>query len=374
MLQDRFLERARHARPWATVALATIAAAFLATSPAPAAAQVGLATLRLGALPVTLVYPTEVAVRPVTQGPFTIEVAPDAAPRPGRHRLVVLSHGTGGSPAADHALASLLARAGFVVAQPLHPGDNHLDVSKAGPSAWATRPQDVRQVIDGLAADPRWQRVLELDRVGVHGMSAGGVTALSLAGARWRTLELVRHCQVQAEKDFGFCFNGVTDPAAQAKRRAQFDAARGVPEVFLPADLTRWHGGRETRGPDEDPRPDPRVAAVTVSVPVAAIFSAESLARLRVPVGVVNAGRDTMLLPELHAGHVLRHCTRSCRLLADLPGAAHMDLLWPWPASVARETAALHPRGGGAEPGFNAAERDAAFRAIVAFHRQQLGD
>ena len=49
MLQDRFLERARHARPWATVALATIAAAFLATSPAPAAAQVGLATLRLGA-------------------------------------------------------------------------------------------------------------------------------------------------------------------------------------------------------------------------------------------------------------------------------------------------------------------------------------
>jgi hypothetical protein len=62
-----------------------------------APAQVGLRTATLGDLPVTLVYPTDAAAVATTFGPFTLEVAPDAEPRAGRYRLVVISHGTGGS-------------------------------------------------------------------------------------------------------------------------------------------------------------------------------------------------------------------------------------------------------------------------------------
>ncbi|HOB95337.1 MAG TPA: hypothetical protein PK306_23565 [Aquabacterium sp.] len=135
-------------RAAAAVVLAACLAAALTA--APAAAQVGLAQLSIaqpdGPLPVTLSYPTAEANRAVAYGPVTLQVAPDAPPLPGPHRLVLLSHGTGGSWVSDHALAATLVRAGFVVAQPLHQGDNFRDTRRAGP-AW---PRSARRC--------RWQR------------------------------------------------------------------------------------------------------------------------------------------------------------------------------------------------------------------------
>ena len=337
-----------------------------------AQAQVGLAMLNVGDLPVTLVYPTAQAAQPVAFGPFVLTVARDAAPLPGVRRLVVMSHGTGGSPLSDHDLAATLARAGFVVAQPLHAGDNYLDTSRAGPASWDSRPQEVTRVIDALARHPQWQPLLTLDRVGVHGMSAGGVTALALAGAQWRLLDLVRHCQAQGDADAGFCFNGLVDPAARAARQASYTLSRGVPEAFLPAMVTAVHGGRNPSAGGDELRPDPRVAAVTVAVPVAAMFTTDSLGRLRVPVGVVSADQDTMLLPAFHARRLLRDCP-SCTLLAELRGAAHMDLVSPWPASLARSTAAVQIIGAQPAPGFDARQRDAAFAGIAAFFQRELG-
>jgi predicted dienelactone hydrolase len=333
-----------------------------------AQAAVGLAQLMAGDLPVTLVYPSDTPAQRVMQGPFALDVAVDGVPTPGRRRLVVLSHGTGGSAVSDHELAATLARAGFVVAQPLHAGDNFRDTSQAGPVAWARRPHEVSRVIDALAQHPAWGPLLVLDRVGVHGMSAGGVTALSLAGAQWSVLQLVKHCLAHMDADAGFCFNGAATAEAQAQRRATYESARGVPETYLPESMKTWQGGRS---PGADPRPDPRVAAVSLSVPVAAIFSADSLARIGVPVAVVRAGRDRWLAPRFHADHVLQHCTR-CTLLAQLPGAGHMDLLGPWPAEPARAVAALQPQGGLPEPGFDPAERAAAFQAVARFFQQQL--
>ena len=334
---------------------------------------VGMAQLQVGDLPVTLVYPTLQAARSINMGPFLLQVAPDATPQPGLHRLVVMSHGTGGSAQSDHSLAATLARAGFVVAQPLHAGDNYRDASRAGPEAWHTRPQEISRVIDALAVHPTWQPLLQLDKVGVHGMSAGGATALSLAGAQWRVLNLVQHCLADADADLGFCFNGLADPKAQAERRAVFEAARGAPEAVLPANLKVVHGGLtpDVAAGRLEVRPDPRVAAVTLAVPVSAIFTAESLARIRVPVGLVTAGRDTQLLPAFHSDHVLRHCT-TCTRLADLKGAGHMDLLSPWPEAVAKTAGAMQARGGYPEPGFEARERDAAFEAIARFFARQL--
>lgn len=339
---------------------------------AGASAQVGLSMTRFGDLPVTLSYPTEARSVPTPFGLFTLTVATDAEPRPGRHRLVVISHGTGGSAVADHALAQALVREGFVVAQPLHRGDNFQDMSQAGPVAFDRRPREVIEVIDALAADPRWSARLKLDRVGVHGMSAGGVTGLSLAGAQWRTLNLVRHCNQHAADDEAFCFNGAARGAARAARQASYERARGVPELFLPADLKALHGGRTPTDGQPDPRPDPRIAAVTLAVPLAAIFSPESLARIAVPLGVVSAERDEVLVPRFHSDHVLKHCGR-CVRLADLPGAGHFDLLWPWPEAVAREVAAMQVRGGDPVPGFDGRLREAAQARIAAFHRQHLG-
>jgi predicted dienelactone hydrolase len=334
-------------------------------------AQVGLTEWRAGALPVTLVYPTQAPASPHSIGPFRIDVALNAAPLAQRHRLVVLSHGTGGSPVADHALAATLARAGFVVAQPLHAGDNWQDTKQPGPPSFQRRPQEVAQVIDALAQDPHWSARLALDKVGVHGMSAGGVTGLALAGGQWRLLNLVRHCNAHPVADEGFCFQGAAHGPARAERQARFNKARWWPDFVLPAELKTVHGGRTPSATAPDPRPDARVAAVSLAVPLAAIFSPESLARIRIPVGVVSAQRDEVLTPRFHSAHVLAHCP-TCTLLADLPGAGHFDLLWPWPERVARNVAAGQVRGGLPVPGFDPRHRDDAHARIAAFHRQHL--
>lgn len=85
-----------------------------------AVAQVGMTSVQIGGLPITLIYPTAEPVKRVVQAGFEYDVAMDAPPKAGPHRLVVMSHGTGGSALSDHALAATMARAGFVVAQPLH--------------------------------------------------------------------------------------------------------------------------------------------------------------------------------------------------------------------------------------------------------------
>ncbi len=372
-------------------ALATVTAALTATS---ALAQVGFTQMEFNGLPVTLVYPTRAKASKLAIGAFEIEVAVDAPLAPsaaGRRHLIVTSHGTAGSALPDHGVAAALARAGFVVAQPMHAGDNWRDGSKAGPEAWRTRPAEVLRVIDALAADPRWGAQLHFDRVGVHGTSAGGSTGLSLAGAQWSVLTMLQHCGTNIEADLGFCFTGAPDAAEQAKRRATFERVRDVPAAYLPAEITAWHGGRSpampatgsartvgspagspSPAPAFDARPDARIASVSLAVPVAAIFSAESLARVQVPVGLVAAQADEWLAPHFHSGHVLRHCT-SCTLLADLPGATHFDVMQPWPAAAGAEVARRQMWGATTNPAFDTRLRDEAYARVVKFHLQHLG-
>lgn len=346
------------------------AALVLGTAAPSARAQVGQTRLDLEGLPVTLTYPTEAVARPVAQGPFTLTVAPDAALAPGApRRLIVMSHGTGGSAVAEGTLAGRLARAGFVVAQPQHAGDNFQDAKDAGPTAWARRPVELTRVIDALAKDPRWAPRLALDKVGVHGSSAGGATALVMAGASWRMLDYVRHCDTHLEADWGTCMGGAVTPAAQAARTERYRSVRGAPEFFLPASLKQVHGGPARGG--SDPRPDPRVASVSAAVPVASMFTAESLARIAVPVGLLRMGQDTMVVPALHVDRVTQACRR-CKVIVDLPQGAHMDLMSPWPAEVARQVAAAHPRGAEASGRIDDTQRAAAFDAVVAFHREHL--
>ncbi len=334
------------------------------------AAQVGRTQLTLDAIPVTLVYPTDSASKNTMFGAFELDVAEDApiaagAPRP----LIVMSHGAGGSALSDHTMATYFARAGFVVAQPLHAGDNYRDSSKSGPASWATRPGEITRVVDALGKAPQWRSALKLDRVGVHGMSAGGMTALTLAGGQWRMLSLIQHCNTHLDQDLGFCFNGISDPAAQAQRKAQYASAKGVPEMFLPASLKVWQGGKDDA---DDPRRDRRIAAVSVTVPVAAVFSETSLLRVKIPVGIVAAQADTMLKPLLHSDYLLKHCN-TCTLLDKVPGASHLDMLHPWPKEIATQTARTQPYGAELNLNFDAERRNAAYARIVAFHRKQLG-
>lgn len=353
------------------VRLACILSGLIAS---PSQAQVGMRQIQSGDMPVTLVYPTEAVARTVVRGPFTLEAAWNAPPTPaapGSRKLVVLSHGTAGSPEPDFQLAATLARAGFVVAQPLHRGDNFRDFSKAGPESWKTRPQDVSDTITALGSDALLGPHISTQQVGVHGMSAGGVTGLAMAGAQWRMLNLMQHCAQHLDEDIGFCLNGLAQqPLQKSLRKGQFAMGHLLTETRAPDGFKRLHGGQMASA-STDPRPDPRVAAVSLMVPVAVIFTPESLSRIRIPVGLTTAGKDGVLAPGFHSQQVLQHCTR-CALLSDHPEAGHFDWLSPWPTSVAQTVATTQMRGGLPNPAFSNADRQKAFDQIALFFKQQL--
>lgn len=332
-------------------------------------AQVGLREIQSHGMPIRVLYPTAEANKPLKNGPFAFEAAPNAHPLPGSRRLVVLSHGSGGSAVVDHGLAATLVRAGFVVAQPQHRGDNFKDFSQAGPTSWQTRPGEVSETIQALSQDATLGPQLRTDRVGVHGMSAGGVTALALAGAQWRMIDLIQHCNAHLDADIGFCLYGLKKfPVIQQLRRLQFALTRYTPEALLPANLFTAHGGLTQTN---DPRPDPRVAAVSLLAPVGAVFTPQSLARIRIPVGVTIAQSDQVLEPRFHSGHVLDHCA-TCRVLSTHPNAGHFDWLWPWPEEQARAIAAVQMRDGLPNPTFTSAQRQSGFDRISTFFVQQL--
>lgn len=116
-------------------------------------------------------------------GPYSLEVATNAAPADGVYPLVVISHGHSGTPWAYRQLAKHLALAGFVVALPAHTGNTRTDNSLAGTAAnLANRPRHITLTIDAVLADATLAPHVSRDGVAVIGHSIGGYTALAAAG------------------------------------------------------------------------------------------------------------------------------------------------------------------------------------------------
>ncbi|MEO8247920.1 MAG: dienelactone hydrolase family protein [Burkholderiales bacterium] len=172
-------------------------ASILLVATGLANASVGLDVIPAteGVGPITLFYPSSTPSVVTKRGPFTLDVAEKGAPEAGNGRLIVVSHGSGGSVWPQSDLARTLVEAGFVVAMPEHVGDNFHDMSDVGPRTWKRRPGEVSHAIDAVLADPRFAPLVAKDKVGVYGMSAGGLTALTFAGGRWSPAQWVKHCE-----------------------------------------------------------------------------------------------------------------------------------------------------------------------------------
>lgn len=338
--------------------LLTMTVALLAAAASPADAGVGLTTLPATEQdgPVTVYYPTAVPDQPVQRGPFTLRLAPEAPPAAGNGRLVVISHGSGGSPSVHANLARTLVEAGFVVALPEHRDDNYRHDGKPGPDSWKLRPAEVSRAIDTIGHDARFAPQLGLDRVGVYGMSAGGHTALTLAGGRWSPAGFVRHCEAHIADDFNAC--------AGLALRQSGGAFDGLKQWLALGVL------RQRFGDDSTPQThtDARIAAIVAAVPLAADFEMASLAQPRVPLALVTAGRDTWLHPRFHSDRVLAACT-PCEHLADLPTGGHGAYLSPLPPGLTGLLGELLND----PPGFDRAGLPEIDRKIAAFFVRHLG-
>jgi len=331
---------------------------LLALAAVCAQAGVGLAEISglSGDGPVTVYYPTAAEEQIHRFGPFTLRLAREASPARGNARLIVISHGSGGSPWVHADLARALVEAGFVVAMPEHRGDSYKDHSEPGPESWKRRPTEVSRAIDVLAKDARFAPLLALDKVGVYGTSAGGHTALTLAGGRWSAAAFRDHCEDHIADDFSSCVGFIT--------RLRGNFLDGIKKAVALAVIRRRFGDTAWHT-----HADARVQAAVASVPFAADFDMASFAKPRIPLGLVTVGKDINQVPRFHGAAVLAAC-QVCERVADLPEAGHGALLSPLPpmealGSIERELL-------GDPPGFDRMVLPQVDRQIVIFFKKQL--
>ena len=203
-------------------------------------------------------------------GAYVLDVALDGAPTSKHSNLIVISHGAGGGGLNHWSIALALARAGYVVAAPSHPVVSY----KSGSAAWIGRPKQISETIDRLLSDEKLGPLLSR-AVGVVGHSNGGYTALALVGARPSTSVLVAHCNHPPAEERKFCDYGGSAGQASA------DAGIVFPDLG-----------------------DPRVRAIVLMAPVAALFSDEELAAVAVPARIYGAQNDDLTPIAFHAKRV----------------------------------------------------------------------
>jgi predicted dienelactone hydrolase len=226
---------------------------------------------------------------------YTLEAGEDVPVAMGRFPLVMLSHGNTGTPLALHDLASALARKGFVVVAVIHPGDNSRDHSRLGTiSNLYGRPLQISSAISAALQDPVLAPYLSAEQVGVIGYSAGGETALILAGARPDLQRLKKYC---------------------AERPQDQDACKTQGELLL--DRNDLHA-----------EADSRVRALMLMAPLTLMFGRHTLAEVRVPVLLYSGDGDELLAVDRNAEALARKLpvTPEYKRLA---GAGHFVFMAP---------------------------------------------
>lgn len=276
--------------------------------------------------PITVFYPSQSAAQSVKRGnnlafDGAFNGVPDDTSLAAKQRLIVLSHGSGGSAWTYTGLIAALTREGYVVAVPEHAGDNYRDHSKIGPPSWKLRPLEVSATIDAVAREPRFAGRFDERRVGMWGMSAGGHTALTLAGGRWSPARMLAHCEVNLAADFAACTGAATDLTG---------GALDGPKQWVARQMIRRHLQDDT---GEYGHTDARIQAIVSGVPWAANFDPTSLRTPTVALGLIQAQQDRWLLPRLHSAAVLAAC-QTCTSVADLPTGGHGALLDPLPSGM----------------------------------------
>jgi predicted dienelactone hydrolase len=137
------------------------------------------------------------AENPVFKGGTVRE---DAKPMPGKHPIVLLSHGLGGNLRSLAWLATGLVERGAVVIAVNHPNSSFKDMNTSAAFNHWTRVQDLETALDNVLQDTSFAGKLDISRIYAAGFSYGGWTALSMAGVTGRPEGSVAYCKAAGER------------------------------------------------------------------------------------------------------------------------------------------------------------------------------
>jgi predicted dienelactone hydrolase len=260
---------------WILLLAAAIVGAIL-RQPAMAEDSVGIRQIeapsaaRGGNLDVTVWYPAKAGGTPLVLGESMFfqgtSAMGDAPIAEGRFPLILLSHGAGlaGNPQAVSWIAAPLARQGYVVAAPAHPGNSGKTRSAAETLKIWLRPGDLSETLDALEKDPVFSAHLDPGKVGALGLSMGGGTVLALAGARLEPKGLAGYCDTDA----------INPSLCEWVRKSGVDLHALVPQS----------AGRDNR--------DKRIRfAMAIDPAPMNVFDLKSFSAVSIPVTLVNLGR-----------------------------------------------------------------------------------
>lgn len=198
----------------------------------------------------------------------------NAPHREGRFPLIVISHGAGGNAGQFGWIAEALATAGYVVALPNHPGTTSGNASaEAAVRVWE-RPADVTAVLDEIETNPAAYPYVDTTNVTALGFSAGGYTAMALAGARVNPDRLQRFCDGSD--------HGMSDCA--------FLVRFGIDLHSM--DLS----------PASQDLSDRRISrAVIIDPGIVSTITDESLSAIDIPIQIINLGAEGTVPDGVHA-------------------------------------------------------------------------
>jgi predicted dienelactone hydrolase len=299
-------------------------------------------------LHVALWYPTEdagpetiIAENPVFYG---VSAVKDAEASNGSHPLILLSHGYGGSFRNLSWLAGALAREGYVVAAPDHPGTTMLDRDAEKAKRLWERQRDLTRVIDALLADPRLAGSIAKKRIASIGHSLGGWTAAEIAGGRFDADLIMPDCDTRfgpiACKIFTELGIGQSASASEALRGNLSDGRIG--------------------------------AVVTLDLGPARGFTPQSLANIHIPFLVIAAGADidkaTAAKGEISATnedsrYLAQHLPGTTSCYSEIADSLHfsfMQICKPGAVEIIEEE----------EPGLGIVCKDGGTRGRQAIHEE----
>ena len=193
--------------------------------------------------------------------------------------LILLSHGAGlaGRAEAMSWIATPLAEEGFIVAAPTHPGNTGPNRSAAETMKLWLRPSDLSETLNTIEKDTAFGPYIDADKIGVLGLSMGGNTALSIAGARLDPELLASYCDTN-DLNASLCdwvlLSGV-DLHAMDKEAASRD------------------------------NKDERVRFVMAIDPAPAdIFATETFSNISIPVALVSLGKEGEIPATVQASKI----------------------------------------------------------------------
>jgi len=216
---------------------------------------------------------------------FNVAVNAFPAHYASKRPIVIISHGYTGNPHQLSWLIRGLVHAGFIVL-----GIEHRDLfsGKVHANHWQ-RAMDVRTVIEQFTMTPM-SNTANLNQIGIAGFSLGGTTAIWVAGGRSTKLDsLVPSLDYAAPEDY-------------------VKADEALPTLNKEMMAKDWR--------------EPRVKAAFVMAPAWSwLFNEESLHKVTIPVYLIAAEADRVLVTKNNAGFFARNIPNA--IYQEIPGKAN---------------------------------------------------